>query len=141
MRKWILIILSLALLSCQGSSFNAVNERLKAELVYEEVGEELMLKSMSLLFSVNLSADGDYSLQLISPDGKLKWDSPLSLDSGVYTSQVLAITEGALFPKGEYIYSILNNKGFEITGAVSLDYDEPAQNSSYVDGFGNNFVI
>ncbi len=143
MRKWLLALLLLLLFSCQGSSFDAVNENLKAELTYEKgEGDEVLFKRMSLCFSANLSSDGDYSLQLISPDGKLVWSSPLVLSDGVYTSSELALTEGAFFPEGEYVYSILNDKGFEITGEVSLAYDTiPSQETSYTDGFGNSYII
>lgn len=143
MRKWLLALLLLLLLSCQGSSFDAVNEKLIAELAYGKgEGDEVLFKRMSLYFSANLSSDGDYSLQLISPDGKLVWSSPLVLSDGVYTSFELALTEGAFFPEGKYVYSILNDKGFEITGEVSLAYDNiPSQEISYTDGFGNSYTI
>lgn len=139
MKKLALLILILFLinpLSCKKEGVSLLSSTLS--LVREVKGREET--SRYLIFSFLPSEDLSASLILRSPDGTLEWSSTLSEDEGYYKSEALYLTNGALFEKGEYTYFILKNDGSEITGPVTLNYQDDYLPSAEYDSYGNAII-
>ena len=121
MRKLLFLILAiLPLIACEGEGFSADNVRLFHEAEFTDG----VKTSEAMYFSLTPSTDDRYEVKLTSPDGELSFTSHLMKNGDYYESEALKITASASLPQGDYSYSVINEKGSEIKGTVTLRYQE-----------------
>lgn len=70
---------------------------------------------------IDSDSDDSYSFILTSPDGDLRWEGSLKEErEGVLSSDVIAITPSASFPKGGYSLIIHSSSGSDVNSEVKI---------------------
>ncbi len=133
----LLIILALcsAFTACSSEGFDVSAPSLRSVTTYEtdENGNAEIVSSY-LQFSSALSPDGNYSFELSDPIN-LVWSGSLVRNGhGFYSSDDLAITNGALFSSGIYTYAVTSDRGETEEGEIV--FHNSTVQPPYVDSSG-----
>ena len=122
--RWSLCAISLLLITaCAAEQFtvSSLSLSMEREAVIPGDAEE----ETELLISSSFSdPERSYTFRIVSPDGDLSWEGAFTGTGEEKTSVPLEITEGALFPQGEYSIIIYSDNGTELEDKVSLHYEE-----------------
>jgi len=134
-----LLVIALMLLSCEKNSFKTSSVSLKSVSLYSGSG----LAESRLILHASISKDGTYELELVSPDGDLTWHEKMAKSDSGYVSEPLLITDGAFFPRGEYVYSLISDDGVTISGKVLYENDLSLNEDGRraMDSYGNEIVM
>lgn len=112
--KLILIITAVcsAFTACSSEGFAVSSSSLRCETICEvdENGGAYTVSSY-LHFRAALTPDDSYSFELSDPSG-LVWSGPLVKNGdGFYSSDELALSDGAAFAQGSYSYIVTSSRG------------------------------
>ena len=112
--KLILIITAVcsAFTACSSEGFAVSSPSLRCETTCEvdENGGAYPVSSY-LHFRAALTPDDSYSFELSDPSG-LVWSGPLAKNGdGFYSSDELALSDGAAFAQGSYSYTVTSSRG------------------------------
>ena len=112
--KLLLIITAVcsAFTACSSEGFAVSSSSLRCETICEvdENGGAYTVSSY-LHFRAALTPDDSYSFELSDPSG-LVWSGPLVKNGdGFYSSDELALSDGAAFAQGSYSYTVTSSRG------------------------------
>ncbi len=114
----------LLLFSCAEEQFSVSSLSLDMEREVSVASSGDSSEHNTLYVSASFSSpDNVYTFRLVSPDGDLSWEGAFPGSGSSRTSDPAEITDGAVFPEGEYSIMIYSDNGTEVSDTITLSYD------------------
>lgn len=120
-RMFLLLILALALVSCNRDTFSHISTLLerRIQVEFDASGENPFYHESVVLEPLFRGDESEYSFIVTDPNGVLRWEGTVENKAG--STETLLITPGASFPSGQYtiIYKS-RDSGEEVETKASL---------------------